>query len=57
MQLVNHRSEEDYMRYAHDKDTMIKKYQEQADELLRLRANCNCLLEQKTRLEEEVNNL
>lgn len=38
------------MRYAHDKDMMLKKYQEQADEVLRLRANCNCLLEQKTRL-------
>lgn len=45
------------MRYAHDKDVMLKKYQEQADEVLRLRANCNTLIEQKTRLDEEVNNL
>ena len=57
MQLMQHRSEEDYMRHTHDKDVMLKKYQEQADDVLRLKNNCNCLIEQKARLEEELNNL
>jgi len=50
-------AEEDFLRHNSDKDIMLRKYQEQADEVLRLRNNCNCLLEQKTRLEEELNSL
>jgi hypothetical protein len=44
MQLAHHRSEEDYMRFVHDKDMLFTKYQEQAEELLRLRSNFNALL-------------
>lgn len=57
MQLAHHRSEEDYMRYNHDKDVLFTKYQEQAEELLRLRSSFNNLLEQKTRIEEELSNV
>ena len=57
MQVMQNRAEEDQMRNNYDKDIMFKKYQEQADEVLRLRNNCNCLVEQKTRLEEELSNL
>ena len=50
-------AEEEFLRHSSDKDIMLQKYQEQADEVLRLRNNSNCLLEQKTHLEEELNNL
>jgi hypothetical protein len=52
LQVNHHRYEEDNVRYSYDKDLLLKKYQEQTEELLRLRANYNGLLEQKTRLEE-----
>ena len=45
------------MKFTHDKDVLFTKYQEQAEELLRLRSNFNSLLEQKTRIEEELNNV
>lgn len=57
LQINHHRYEEDNLRYSHDKDMLLKKYQEQTEELLRLRANYNGLLEQKTRLEEELSHL
>jgi hypothetical protein len=50
MQVVQHRTSEDQLRNHHDKDLLLKKYEEQAEEYLRLRANYNALLEQKTRL-------
>lgn len=57
MQLIHHKSSEDQMRFGYDKDTLLKKYEEQTEEYLRLRANYNALLEQKTRLEEELSHL
>mgnify|MGYP000032372562 CR=1 FL=1 len=57
MQIIQNRAEEDHLRNNNDKDMMLKKYSEQADEILRLRSNLNCLVEQKTRLEEELGNL
>jgi hypothetical protein len=55
--MVQHRSSEEQVRSHHDKDMLLKKYEEQAEEYLRLRANYNSLLEQKTRLEEEITHL
>jgi hypothetical protein len=57
MQMVQHRSSEEQVRNTHDRDLLFKKYEEQSEEYLRLRANFNGLLEQKTRLEEEVTRL
>lgn len=57
MQLIHQKTSEDQMRFGYDKDTLLKKYEEQAEEYLRLRANYNALLEQKTRLEEELSHL
>ena len=57
LQLNNHRHVEEQQRHTHDKDSLLTKYQEQTDELLRARANCSALMEQKTRLEEEVSHL
>jgi hypothetical protein len=54
---VHHRASEDQVRYGYDKDVIIKKYEEQTEEYMRLRANYNGLLEQKTRLEEELSHL
>lgn len=44
MQMLQHRSEEDLIRHAHDKDVLLGKYQEQANEVLRLKNTSACLL-------------
>lgn len=52
MQVLQHRSEEDQVRHTYDKDILLGKYQDQTNELLRLKNTSSCLLEQKVRLEE-----
>lgn len=45
------------MRNAYDKDLILRKYEEQNDEIIRLKRANGELMEHKGRLEEEVERL
>ena len=55
--LINQRFEEDYVKSCHERDTIVRKFENQAEEVLYLKKTLNNLIDGKTKLEDEIQRL